>query len=446
MTDGGSAAPETITFLVDVRGRPLTKSFRRVGGKLVKGAYPNVAEFRAVAVPVNDIVSMAAALTAVTGDGTAAAIRGTPGKFYPTNGAPAFRLLYPQEGLVAARTGARIPLEKIRKENLKPDDDTLWAVTWLPMFEDAPRHWAIFDVDRVPVPEHLSDDWVDEPEEAVGCVRELLPEPFRAATCWWCVSSSAAIPEPTGRAVSEVFKLKLAFWLDRALLSREIKSWMAAEKAPVDPAVFVPTQLIYIARPKMDGTHDPVPRRFGLLRGEVDTVAVPAVLPEPEPHEYSYGPGRAEGFEPADGLEGLVEQIRARLQGEPHVRQHLMAAAGSYVAQHGANIAQAPLVAALEVVALEFRSPGEVAGYGVDRMVAYAAAQARSTTWRPFAPIALHAHLAAFWGEEGTNRFRAVNDQRRFLRDWISRQHLYAIARRELAALRTAAFAAEGLA
>jgi hypothetical protein len=39
-----------------------------------------------------------------------------------------------------------------------------------------------------------------------------------------------------------------------------------------------------------------------------------------------------------------------------------------------------------------------------------------------------------------------VNDQRRFLRDWIARQHLYAIARRELADLRSAAFAAEGLA
>ena len=440
----GGADPEGITFLLDVQRRPLTKSFRLLGGKLVKGAYPNAAQFHAVTAPVNDIESLAGMLTVVADDGKAAAIRGAPGRFYPTNGAPAFRLLRPQEGLVAVTTGARISQETTRRQNLKPDHDNRWAVTWLPMFEDRPRSWVIFDVDRVPVPEHMAGDWVDEPQEAVEHVRELLPEPFRAATCWWCISSSAATPEPTGRVVSEVFKLKLAFWLDRPLLGSELKRWMAAENAPVDPAVFSAVQLIYIARPKIDGTHDPVPRRIGALRGEVDTVAVPAILPEADP-SYDYETGRAEAFEPAEGLEGLVEQIRARLQGSPHVREHLMAAALSYFAQHGAHMAQEPLVAALEGVAREFRTPGEVAGYDVDRMVAYAAAQARSATWRPFRPPR-HARLPSYWGEEGENRFRVANDQRRFLRDWIRHQHLYAIAARELAALRSAAFAAEGLA
>jgi hypothetical protein len=443
MSAGGADA-ECITFVVHVQGRPLTKTFRCRGVKLVKGVYPNVAEFRAVTTPVNDIESLAGMLTAVADDGIAAVIRGAPGRFYPENGAPVFRLLHPQEGLASAKSGARISQYAIRKDNLEPDCDNRWAVTWLPMFEDRPRSWVIFDVDRIPVPEHLAGDWVDEPEEAVEHVRELLPEPFRAATCWWCLSSSAAIPEPTGRVVSEVFKLKLAFWLDRALLSSEIKSWMAAEKAPVDPAVFSAVQLIYIARPTIEGTHDPVPRRTGMLRSEVATVAVPAVLPEADPYNCEAGP--TGGFEPAEGLAGLVDQIQTRLQGEPHVRAHLMAAARSYFRQYGANAAQAPLVAALEGAARQFRSAGEVAGYEVDWMVSYAAAHARNATWQPFARAARHAHLAPFWGEEGANRFRVCDDQCGFLRGWIARQHRYVIAAGELATLRSAAFAAEGLA
>jgi hypothetical protein len=442
----GGANPESITFLVDAQGRALTKSLRWLGGKLIKGAYPNIAEFKAVEPSVDGIESLAGMLTAVADDGKAAAIRGAPGRFYPTNGAPAFRLLHPQEGLASAKTGARISQYAIRKSNLAADHDNRWAVTWLPMFEDRPRRWTIFDVDRVPVPEHMAGDWVDDPEAAVEHVRDLLPEPFRTATCWWCISASAAIPEPTGRAVSDVFKLKLAFWLDRPLLGSEVTRWMAVEKAPVDPAVFSAVQPIYIAAPKLEGIgHDPVPRRMGMLRGEVDTVAVPAVPPEVDPHSYNAA-GQVEGFEPAEGLEELVEQIRARLLGELQVREHLMAAARSYIRQHGATVQQAPLVAALEDVAREFRSAGDVAAYGIDRMVEYVVKQERAATWMPFRRPAPLARMAPYFGGEGANRFAVINDQRRFLRGWITRQHLYAVARRELAALSGAAFAAEGLA
>ena len=45
MTGGGSATPETITALLDAQGRALTKSFRRLGGQIVKGTYPNASEF-----------------------------------------------------------------------------------------------------------------------------------------------------------------------------------------------------------------------------------------------------------------------------------------------------------------------------------------------------------------------------------------------------------------
>ena len=314
-------------------------------------------------VEVDGIASLAAVLDAVVTDGHAAVIRGAPGRFYPRDGSPAFRLLQPQAGLASARTGARISQQQIRKYSLVADEHR-YAVTWLPTFEDRPRSWVIFDVDRVPVPDHLTDDWVDEPDAAVEHVLGLLPEPFRTATCWWSISSSAAIPGPHGREVASEFKLKLAFWLDRPLLGTEVKRWMAAEKAPVDPAVFGAVQLIYLARPTFGhGLHDPVPRRSGIWQGEADTVAVPELLPEPDAATYE---SAAAAFGPAEGLDELCDALRARLAGELHVREHLLQAARAYVRQHGPNIDQAALVAALEAVACEHRSRAEVAGYGVD--------------------------------------------------------------------------------
>jgi hypothetical protein len=230
MTGGGSATPETITVLLDAQGRALTKSFRWLGDKLVKGTYPNASEFKAVKCAVDGIASLAEALDAIVSDGHAAVIRGEPNQFYPRNGSPIFRLLRPQEGLVAARTGARISNYAIRKHHLEPDHDNRWAVTWLPMFEDCPRAWVIFDVDRIPVPEHMAGDWVDDPDSSVEHVLSLLPEPFQSVTCWWSLSSSAAVPCKTGREVSGTFKLKLPFWLDRALTGAEVKRWMGCDR------------------------------------------------------------------------------------------------------------------------------------------------------------------------------------------------------------------------
>ncbi len=275
-------AANAITVIRDAQRRPLTKSYSLCGARIIKRSYSNVAEVFAEEVPVDGIVSLASVLDEVTAAGAAAVIRGTPGKFYPRNGARAFRLLRPQEGQALAQTGARISQEQIRKHKLEPDGVHRYAVTWLPTFEDHPRSWAIFDVDRVPVPDHMAGDWVDDPGASVEHVLGALPAPFRSATCWWSLSSSAAMPSPNGREVARDFKLKLAFWLDRGLTGAEMKRWMAAEQAPVDPAVFRAVQPIYVARPGFGpGLHDPVPRRSGIWRGEVDAVTVPAVLPAP---------------------------------------------------------------------------------------------------------------------------------------------------------------------
>jgi hypothetical protein len=359
------------------------------------------------------------------------------------SGAPAFRLLHPQEGQAAARTGARLSQEQIRKHNLEPDGEHRYFVTWLPTFEDRARSWVIFDVDRVPIPDRMADDWVDDPEASVEHVLGTLPAPFRSATCWWSLSSSAAVPCPTGREVARDFKLKLAFWLDRRLTGAEIKRLMAAEEAPVDPAVFGAVQLVYLARPGFGpGLHDPVPRRSGIWRGAVDTVTVPAVLPDPPRRDEA----EAAAFGPAEGVDDLCAALRARLEGELHVREHLLQAARAYVRQHGPNIHQADLVAALERVALEYRSPPEVASYGIERLVDYIVGQERAATWMPFGRAAPQAVLPPYFGLEADNRFREVNNQRRTISSWLREQHLFALARREFAARRQAAFVAEGLA
>jgi hypothetical protein len=434
---------DAVTVVHDVRGRPLTKSFRRLGGRIVKGTYPNASEFRAFEVEVDGIASLAAVLGAIAADRYAAVIRGAPGRFYPRDGSPAFRLLQPQAGLASAKTGARIAQQQIRTRKLEPDGEHRYAVTWLPTFEDRPRSWVIVDVDRVPVPDHLTNDWVDEPEAAVEHVLDMLPEPFRTATCWWSVSSSAAIPDPAGRVVSDTFKLKLAFWLDRPMLGIEVKRWMAAEKAPVDPAVFGAVQLIYIAKPKLgDGLNDPVPRRTGIWQGEVEAVEVPDIMPEPDASTHE----RAADFGPAEGLEELCDALRTRLAGELHVREHLMQAARAYVRQHGPNVDQIALAAALEAVACEHRSRAEVASYGVDRLVDHVVRKEYAATWVPFGRRAPKGILPPYFGDEAANLFREANRQRHFLKDWLRRNYLYAIARHEIASRGAAAFAAAGLA
>jgi hypothetical protein len=208
--------------------------------------------------------------------------------------------------------------------------------------------------------------------------------------------------------------------------------------------VFGAVQLIYVARPGFGpGLHDPVPRRSGIWRGEVHTVTVPAVLPDPPRRDHA----EAAGFGTVEGLCELCAALRARLEGELHVREHLLQAARSYVRQHGPNSDQAALVAALERVAFAYRSPAEVASYGVDRLVDYLVGQARAATYVPFGRRSARDDvLPPYFGQEAENKFREVNNQRRAVVDWIRRNYQFALARMEIAARRQAAFAAEGLA
>jgi hypothetical protein len=83
----------------------------------------------------------------------------------------------------------------------------------------------------------------------------------------------------------------------------------------------------------------------------------------------------------------------------------------------------------------------------VDRLIDHVVRQERAATYIRFTPTApRQSMLPPYFGTEGTNLFAVIGDQRRALRSWLRRNHVFARARREIAARRKAEFAAAGLA
>ena len=147
---------DSLTAIFAACGRPLTKRFATRHGGVAKIGYPNVAEFRAVPLPFEGFDGFAAVLEMVTADGRAAVIRAAPGRWYPTDGGPTFRLASPQPSLVHARSGKRVPAATIKQRQLQADGTNYLDIVYLPMFEERPRAWVILDVDRPAVPAHLA--------------------------------------------------------------------------------------------------------------------------------------------------------------------------------------------------------------------------------------------------------------------------------------------------
>jgi hypothetical protein len=137
----------------------------------------------------------------------------------------------------------------------------------LPTFRAQPRRYVLLDFDNLPGPYRF--DPLDG-ELAAEYARTKLPPAFRRATCWWQLTSSAGVKPGV--------RLRLAFWLDRALGQGELERLFA--DSPVDHSVFRPVQAIYVARPILRGIDDPVPVRWGVLVDRDEVVQVPA-LPTP---------------------------------------------------------------------------------------------------------------------------------------------------------------------
>ncbi|MBK8994140.1 MAG: hypothetical protein IPM35_00100 [Myxococcales bacterium] len=152
-----------------------------------------------------------------------------------------------------------------------------------PTFTSVERRWVAFDFDRVELSEEV--DLVTDPEHAIRVlIRENLPPAFHGVTCHWTLSASAA----PGR--TRVINARPWFWLDRPVSDAELKAWADAHGVPPSvKALFQAVQLHYVAAPRVEG-QDWIPRRFGLLVGERDTVTLPPTPYVEVEHPLDDGP------------------------------------------------------------------------------------------------------------------------------------------------------------
>jgi hypothetical protein len=127
--------------------------------------------------------------------------------------------------------------------------------------QEAEHRWLLVDIDTLPCPEEI--DLLTQPELAAKFVISQLPEEFHGAGHWWQLTASAGFKPG--------IRMRLAFWLDRALTGQDIKQWLAKVKC-LDHSIYTANQLIYAAWPIFEkGVKDPVPRgkRSGLVQGKV---------------------------------------------------------------------------------------------------------------------------------------------------------------------------------
>ena len=147
------------------------------------------------------------------------------------------------------------------------------------------RHWLALDVDSVPCPAGIDPIW--EPDAVVEHVVELLPEEFHGVSVFWAFTS--------GHGLKPGIRIRLFYWLDRAVADDDLKIWLAQPIADklIDPAIFNPIQAIYTAAPLFVGMPDPVPYRCRTLSGHSAAVEVPVI--EKARRSASSAPGTSLG-------------------------------------------------------------------------------------------------------------------------------------------------------
>ena len=134
----------------------------------------------------------------------------------------------------------------------------------------------MLDFDNVPGPYRF--DPRDGDLAAIYC-RTLLPEPWQRCSYWWGLSSSAGFKPGV--------RIKLAFWLARPVLGRELERHLKG--CPIDASTLRAVQPIYVARPILVGVADPIRQRTGVEHDRDDAVELPELPAEapraaPETH------------------------------------------------------------------------------------------------------------------------------------------------------------------
>ena len=207
--------------------------------------------------------------------------------------------------LLAAHKG-----QPIRRLLLPQSDGTQ------PNFEDVPRRWVMFDLDKYP----LGDaDLSTDPEAAIeAAIRNLLPETFWNVDYIWQLSSSAGF--------DPVLKVHLWFWLSQPIDGVRLKAIMLGVAPAFDPRLCSPVQNHYLSAPQVIGGCDPIQKRLGWHQGDVRALDVPTLVALiPPPSERTRRPAKGissgtsgvllEEMGDGDGLRGfhaplLAETVR----------------------------------------------------------------------------------------------------------------------------------------
>jgi hypothetical protein len=139
-----------------------------------------------------------------------------------------------------------------------------------PTLIEEPRPWLMADIDAFDL--LPGECLITDPERPIRrAIETVLPAPFHRADMVWQLSASSWFKP-------DVLKVHLWYWLDRPAGSAELKHSMPG-KPFVDPVTFETIQIHYTADPIIEGGEDPLPRRVGMLRGEVRAVAIDEVVP-----------------------------------------------------------------------------------------------------------------------------------------------------------------------
>jgi hypothetical protein len=244
----GAHTPDSVTVLHCGRSYRATKihTWRADPGRWETLAYAAGPRFRFTEYPISGVHDLGAVIDSLRSDPTAFVVRGA--------------ISQAARDLITATPGIWIQ----RK---------LSGVDTIGSLDDVPRQWLMTDVDNLPC-ELL--EVIDDPEAVVRrAIKTMLPAEFHNATCFWQFSCSTGFKKGT-------VGIHLWWWLDRAFDTPSIKRWLLDKTKPmqtgsckIDCSIISGNIPHYIADPIINGGHDPIPRRTGILDGDAEHVTLP---------------------------------------------------------------------------------------------------------------------------------------------------------------------------
>lgn len=233
-------APDTITILRCAAGLRLCKMIRE-DGEIV--GYDSARTFDAAEVPVMDMDHLYRRLLKLADEPRCCVIRG---------------------GL---KTGDRAV--KIRRLAYDKGDECPATM------KERAHQWVALDMEGIELPDGI------DPQDIAACADvaiATLPKAFRHGRGIAQASAS--------HGLKPGIRLRLWFWLDRALSNRELKVWL--KDTPADISVFRTVQPIYTAAPVFENpAKNPVLRRFAKIDGQSYVIAPPVGALAPSPPRQS---------------------------------------------------------------------------------------------------------------------------------------------------------------